>query len=120
MDDEHFRERLNNERERVEGLIGGLRHELGDGTGAESSDELTDQPQHPADQASDTFEREKDLSILEGLERELAEIEAALSRIDDGTYGIDQETGAPIDPERLEAEPTARTNVGSPSAGELA
>ena len=40
-----------------------------------------------------------------------AEIEAALQRLDDGTFGVDEVTGDPIDPERLEALPTARTNV---------
>ena len=73
--------------------------------------ELADYDQHPADTASETFEREKDLSILEQLEEELAELEAALARIDDGTYGIDEVTGDAIDPARLEALPTARTNV---------
>ena len=34
-----------------------------------------------------------------------------MQRLDDGTYGIDEVTGEPIDPERLEALPTARTNV---------
>ena len=70
--------------------------------------------QHPADTASDTFEREKDLAILEGLEAELAEIEAALQRLEDGSYGVDEVTGAPIDRARLEALPTARTNVDTP------
>ena len=51
------------------------------------------------------------VSILESLETELAEIEAALQRIDAGTYGIDEVTGDPIDPERLDAIPTARTNI---------
>jgi DnaK suppressor protein len=36
---------------------------------------------------------------------------AALQRVDDGTYGIDEETGQPIDPERLDALPTARGNI---------
>jgi RNA polymerase-binding transcription factor DksA len=57
------------------------------------------------------FEREKDLSILEGLELELAEVEAALGRLDDGTYGVDEVTGERIDPARLDAVPEARTNV---------
>ena len=70
--------------------------------------------QHPADQGSDTFEREKDLSILEQLEGELAEIEAALQRLDEGTYGVDEVTGEPIDPARLDAYPIARTNVDTP------
>jgi RNA polymerase-binding transcription factor DksA len=60
-------------------------------------------------------EREKDLAILERLESDLAEIEAALQRLDDGTYGIDETTGEPISPDRLDALPTARTNV--PPAG---
>ena len=61
------------------------------------SGELAHYDQHPADQGSDTFEREKDLSILEGLESDLAEIEAALQRLDDGSYGVDEVTGEPID-----------------------
>jgi RNA polymerase-binding transcription factor DksA len=65
----------------------------------------------PADAASDTVQRTEDLSILESLETELGEIDAALARVADGTYGIDQLTGEPIDPARLEAVPTARTNV---------
>ena len=81
------------------------------GSEGDDSSELADYDQHPADTASDTFEREKDLSILEQLESELAELQAALARIDNGTYGIDEVTGDPIDPERLEALPTARTNV---------
>ena len=50
----------------------------------------------PADQASETFEREKDIAILEQLEHDLAEIEAALQRLDEGSYGIDEVTGEPI------------------------
>ncbi len=105
------RERLSHERDRVAGLIAGLRSEGLDQEEADQSGELTHYDQHPADQASETFEREKDLSILERLETELAEIEAALQRVDDGTYGVDEVTGEPIDPERLEALPAARTNV---------
>jgi RNA polymerase-binding transcription factor DksA len=111
FDPARARERLEREKERVGGLIASLR---GEGLGEEESaqtGELTHYDQHPADQASETFEREKDLSILERLEDELAEIEAALRRIDDGTYGVDEVTGEPIDPARLDARPTARTNV---------
>jgi len=105
------RARLEQERERVGGLIASLRSEGLDEEESEQSGELTHYDQHPADSASDTFEREKDLSILERLESEMAEIEAALQRVDDGTYGLDEVTGEPIDPERLAALPTARTNV---------
>jgi len=111
------RARLEAERTRVEGLVADLRSEGLDEEESEQSGELTHYDQHPADQASDTFEREKDLSILEGLENELAEIEAALQRLDDGTYGVDEVTGEPIAADRLAAYPTARTNITSAGDG---
>ena len=113
MDPDEARQRLEAERTRVSGLIRELHTDLDDEVDSDESEPNYDQ--HPADSGSDTFEREKDLSILDGLEAELAEIEAAIERIDQGTYGIDEVTGAPIDPARLEAVPEARTNVGSPS-----
>jgi DnaK suppressor protein len=111
------RQRLESERARVTDLISSLRDEIGDTGEADQLGELAAYDQHPADQGSETFEREKDLSILERLETELAEIEAALQRVDDGTYGIDEVTGDPIDPARLDAVPTARTNVGEGPRG---
>jgi len=39
------------------------------------------------------------------------EVAAALQRLDDGTYGFDEDTGEPLDPERLDAVPTARGNI---------
>jgi RNA polymerase-binding transcription factor DksA len=110
VDNDAARARLETEQARVEGLIGELKGELGTSENDDIS-ELADYDQHPADTATETFEREKDLSILEQLERELVELQAALVRVDDGTYGVDEVTGDPIDPARLEALPTARTNV---------
>jgi RNA polymerase-binding transcription factor DksA len=110
-DETEVRNRLEAERERVASLIEGLRGELGDSPENEEVGELSHYDQHPADQGSETFEREKDLSILESLEAEVAELEAALRRLDDGTYGIDEVTGRPIDPARLDAMPAARRNI---------
>ena len=93
------------EQQRVANLVRELRGELG--SEGDASSELADYDQHPADSATETFEHEKDLGILE----QLAELQAALERIDNGTYGVDEVTGQPIDPARLEAFPTARTNV---------
>jgi RNA polymerase-binding transcription factor DksA len=111
IDPQVARERIESERERVSALVRELRGELGDSDEHEEMGELSGYDQHPADMGSETFEREKDLSILEQLEAELGELEAALRRLDDGTYGFDEETGEPIDPARLEALPAARTNV---------
>jgi RNA polymerase-binding transcription factor DksA len=119
FDDDAARNRLQSEQERVEGLIKSLRDEGLDQEEADQVGDLSHVPQHQGDQGSDLFEREKDLAILEQLENELAEIEAALQRLDQGTYGIDEITGEPIAPERLEARPSARTNVDTPDADSL-
>jgi RNA polymerase-binding transcription factor DksA len=119
FDDDAARNRLQSEQERVEGLIKNLRDEGLDQEEADQVGDLSHVPQHQGDQGSALFEREKDLAILEQLENELAEIEAALQRLDQGTYGIDEVTGGPIAPERLEARPSARTNVDTPDADSL-
>jgi len=111
------RRRLEGEARRVSELIEGVRVDIGEGASRDSTAELSSYDQHPADTGSETFEREKDFSILPRLEVELSEVEAALERIERGTYGIDERTGEPIDPERLEAVPTARTNVDRPVQG---
>ena len=116
VDEGVARERLERERDRVGELIAGLRNEGLDEEEAANSGDITHYDQHPADQGSEVFEREKDLAILEGLELDLAEIEAALQRLDEGTYGVDEVTGEPIDPERLEAFPAARTNISPPNS----
>ena len=116
FDDDAARNRLQSDQERVQGLIKDLREEGLDQEEADQVGDLSHVPQHQADQGSELFEREKDLAILEQLENELAEIEAALQRLDQGTYGIDEVTGEPIAPERLEALPSARTNVDTPNA----
>src|SRR5207245_9195689 len=113
VDLDKARERIVAEHERVEALARDLRAGLGQSESDQLS-ELADYDQHPADTASETFEREKDLSILEQLEDELAELQAALERIDRGTYGIDERTGEPIDEARLDALPTARTTLDTP------
>ena len=115
FDEAAARLRLEADKHRVENLIEQLHEE---GLGESAADQVGDLPHvtDPADQASETFEREKDVAILEQLERDLAEIEAALERLDQGTYGIDEVSGDPIAPERLEAYPVARTNIEHPPA----
>ena len=63
---------------------------------------------HTAEFATETFERERDLSILQHIEAEMHEVDDALQRLDAGTYGRCQACGRPIEPERLEANPMAR------------
>jgi RNA polymerase-binding protein DksA len=63
---------------------------------------------HLADTASATYDRELDQGLEEGAQYTLSEIDAALARIDDGTYGICEICGKPIGEERLRAIPWAR------------
>lgn len=56
-------------------------------------------------------ELEDNESILNQLEPQLNEVKAALRRIEDGTYGICEVSGKPIERERLEANPSARTSI---------
>ena len=58
-----------------------------------------------ADAGTATFEREKDLSIENNVRDLLAKIDRALGRIDEGTYGICERCGKPIDKARIKALP---------------
>ena len=74
-----------------------------------SSGELSQYDNHPADEGTALYEREKDFVLRKMAHEELADIYAALARFKEGTYGIDEETGEKIPLERLQALPTART-----------
>jgi DnaK suppressor protein len=70
--------------------------------------ELSSADQHPAEQATETMERELDQGVLQRMEAELAAVEAAIQRIDAGTYGVCEVCGKEIAEGRLEAKPAAR------------
>ena len=63
------------------------------------------------DAGTDTFDRDFALSLLSGEQEALNEIEASLKRIFNGTYGICEETGEAINPERLGAVPFTRFSL---------
>ena len=62
---------------------------------------------HMADLATSTFARESDLSLSINARDMLSRVEGALSRIEDGSFGICSVCGRPIERERLEALPYA-------------
>lgn len=74
----------------------------------ESSGALSSHDQHPADTATQTFQRERDQSIEERLEYELGEIDDAMERIESGEYGKCEKCGKQISDERLEILPATR------------
>jgi RNA polymerase-binding protein DksA len=103
IDTEHFRQRLLEDRTRVQEALDYL-HEENPGSMEDETQEIPSD-NHPADFATVTVDREIDYTLEENEERLLAAIDAALKRIDDGTFGVCRSCGQPIDPERLEALP---------------
>jgi RNA polymerase-binding transcription factor DksA len=70
--------------------------------------DLSSYGQHMADAGTDTFDRDFALSLVSNEQEALSEIEAAIQRIRDGTYGICEITAKPISKERLLAVPFTR------------
>ncbi len=105
LDLEKFRRLLEEERTRALSEVQALQA-IGSGT-SESQEvgELTDYDQHPGDQGTETFERERDLAMEESESVILRQTEVALKKIEDGTYGICERCGKPITAARLEAIP---------------
>lgn len=66
---------------------------------------------HPADYGSEVFEQEKEVGLRRDFEALIERIDAALERMDNGAYGICQNCGRPIDPERLKALPYAEYDI---------
>lgn len=78
---------------------------------SQSSGELSQYDNHPADSGTAVYEREKDMALRRQVEEELTDVNEALQKMAQGTYGICEETGKPIPIERLRAIPTAKTIV---------
>ena len=109
VDTNRFREALLQERERVTKAIGYL-HKENPGNIEDETGEVvgTLDSDNYGDTATVTYDRELDYSLEENSETVLREIDAALQRIEDGTYGVCERCGKPIEEERLEAIPWAR------------
>ena len=105
VDLDRFRRVLEDERERLRHARQAVHH---DGSLLEESGDLAiGSGDHIADSATETFMRELDGGLEENADHLLVEIEAALERIDDGTYGLCSACGRAITVERLEAVPYA-------------
>jgi len=72
----------------------------------DSMGELSSIDNHPADEGTDLYEREKDIALNEHIEKQLEDIKYAMEAIENGTYGKCEKCGKDIPLERLEAIPT--------------
>ena len=105
LDLERFRRVLEAERDRLRHAAQAVHHE---GSMLEESGDLAiGSGDHIADSATDTYLRELDEGLEETAGHVLVEIDEALARIENGTYGRCSACGRPIGEERLEAVPYA-------------
>jgi RNA polymerase-binding protein DksA len=108
IDTDHFRTLLEDERRRVQHALDRMHGEHAESLEDETDELATASDNHMGDIASATLDREIDYGLEENAGQVLAEIDAALARIEDGTYGTCTGCGKEIDAGRLEARPWAR------------
>jgi DnaK suppressor protein len=109
IDTAEYGKRLEDERARLLHAVGFLERE----NPGSISDELGELAEggtdnHLGDTATAMYDRELDEGLEEGARDTLAEIDAALQRIEDGTYGTCEGCGKPIGADRLNAIPWTR------------
>ncbi len=105
---ERYRNELLKQQREVRGNVAGLENEALRGAGGEASGSLSNAPLHHADRGTDHFNRELSLGLLENENQTLLEIEAALDRLDRGTYGRCEQCRDEIVSERLAVVPYTR------------
>jgi RNA polymerase-binding protein DksA len=105
---EHFRDLLLQKRREIVGDMSQMEREA---LRSASGSNLSNLPLHMADMGTDNYEQEFTLGLVEKDRVILREINSALAKIMDGTYGICEGTAKPISKVRLEAQPWARFSI---------
>ena len=73
--------------------------------------------EHDPEGATIAFERAQLVAVLKQATSDLTELDAALARVEGGTYGVCERCGLPIAPARLEARPAARHCIACATTG---
>jgi DnaK suppressor protein len=105
---EHFRELLLAKRRELVGDMSSMEREALRST---QGSNLSNLPLHMADMGTDNYEQEFTLGLVEKERGLLREINQALAKIQDGTFGLCEGTGKPIGKARLEAQPWAKYSI---------
>ena len=103
-----FKQMLLEKRQEIVGSVNEMKGEALDKSRLDAAGDLSSMPIHMADIGSDTFEQEFALGLIDSERKLLREVDDALGRIEQGTYGICEGTDKPIAKARLEAKPWAR------------
>jgi len=105
---ERFRQRLLNMKRDILATIAEIEAEVLPTSRAKDVVGVTVDPGDAADKGTESYEREVALGLAESERKILIEVERALQKIEEGSYGICEGTGKPITKKRLEAVPYAR------------
>jgi len=116
---EAYRRQLLALEQRYSAGVSELRSEAQHGLGGESGGGLSDVPTHLADLGNASYEEEVNLTLLGNQEWLLDECNAALARIDAGTYGLCEECHRSISHGRLRAFPYARHCIACAEIGSV-
>jgi len=104
---EEYRALLHTKRRQLVGMLSGMEDEALRSSGGN----LSNMPVHMADMGSDVYEQDFTLGMAETERAIINEIDAALQRIEDKTFGVCQMTGKPISKARLDAKPWAKYTI---------
>ena len=105
---EHFRKLLLEKRREILRNVNGIEDEALKKSRLDATGDLSSMPIHMADIGTDNYEQEFALELMDSERKLLREIDDALGRIEQNTYGICEGTNKPIPKARLEAQPWAR------------
>jgi RNA polymerase-binding protein DksA len=108
---EYFQQLLLEKRREIIGDVNNMEDEALRKSRLDASGDLSSMPIHMADLGTDNYEQEFALDLMDSERKMLREIDDALQRIEDNTYGICEGTGKQIPTARLEAQPWARYSV---------
>jgi len=106
-----FRDMLLEKKRSLIGDMNGIEAEALGFNRQSGTGDLSNMPTHPADIGTDNYEQEFTLGLLESERNLLGEINEALQRVADGTYGICQGTGKAITKARLRARPWSKYSI---------
>jgi RNA polymerase-binding protein DksA len=112
-----FRQRLMQERMKFASEIKAIVREASKNP-REASGDLSAYTVHLADMSADTYERELSMGLASSEQEVLYQIDEALKRMDEGTYGTCQQCGKPISLSRLKAVPYTSLCIGCQRAKE--
>ncbi len=107
-DTEHFKQMLLEKRREILRNVNEFEDEALKKSRLDAAGDLSSMPIHMADIGTDNYEQEFALGLMDSERKLLREIDDALGRIEQRTYGICEGTGKPIPKARLEAQPWAK------------